>query len=267
MLALADALPGQLSEALRTMALTPDQLEAAICTASLQASRGAQSTGFDGSSLETTHAALVGRHATLREAQAAAIVERTRARFLEHVRISATPASGLDAEQKELKRTYVAGRRELEHEFGKVMRYRPIRELLSGAPGAVVRDLKPVWMMSPLSVADVLPLENDFDVVIVDEASQIPLEDAFPALVRGRQVIVVGDDKQLPPTSFFSSRQEATDDDDDGWATRRRRRVTRRASSSTRCARCPRRCWAGTTAAATSRSSASATAPSTRAGC
>src|SRR4030095_7802866 len=53
---------------------------------------------------------------------------------------------------------------------------------------------------------DTLPLAPDlFDVVIFDEASQIPVEEAVPALYRGPQVIVVGDEMQLPPTNFFSA--------------------------------------------------------------
>jgi predicted DNA-binding WGR domain protein len=76
----------------------------------------------------------------------------------------------------------------------------------------VVNDLKPIWLMSPLSVSDTLPLTSDlFDVVIFDEASQIPTEEAVPALCRSNQVIVVGDEMQLPPTSFFST---ALDEDD-----------------------------------------------------
>ena len=86
------------------------------------------------------------------------------------------------------------------------MRYRSIRELASGDTGLVVNDLKPIWLMSPLSVSDTLPLEPElFDVVIFDEASQIPTEEAVPALCRSRQVIIVGDEMQLPPTSFFST--------------------------------------------------------------
>ena len=62
--------------------------------------------------------------------------------------------------------------------------------------------------MSPLSVADVLPLEDAFDLVIFDEASQIPLENAVPAIHRASQVIVVGDRQQLPPTNFFAASLE-----------------------------------------------------------
>src|SRR5262249_39557675 len=68
---------------------------------------------------------------------------------------------------------------------------------------------------SPLSVSDTLPLAIDFvDVVIFDEASQIPLEEAVPSLFRGKQVIVVGDEMQLPPTDFFSSKRSAEDENE-----------------------------------------------------
>ena len=70
-----------------------------------------------------------------------------------------------------------------------------IRDLADDETGLVIRDLKPVWLMSPLSVSDTLPLQSDlFDVVIFDEASQIPTEEAVPALSRAQQIIVVGDE-------------------------------------------------------------------------
>lgn len=106
---------------------------------------------------------------------------------------------------------YQNGRKLLEHEFGKSMRYRPIRELVDGDSGLVVKDLKPIWLMSPLSVADTLPLDSSFvDVVIFDEASQVRLEEAIPSLFRGTQTIIVGDTMQLPPTNFFA--QNARDE-------------------------------------------------------
>ncbi|MCA9065897.1 MAG: hypothetical protein KDA96_22670, partial [Planctomycetaceae bacterium] len=151
---------------------------------------------------------------------AMAIREHCRQRFLEHVRISGASSGTLDSEQKEFKKLYGRGRRELEHEFGKSMRYKAIRELAAGDSGIVVRDLKPVWLMSPLSVSDTLPLASDlFDVVIFDEASQINLEEAVPSLFRAAQTIVVGDEMQLPPTSFFATSRDDEDEivfDEDG---------------------------------------------------
>lgn len=141
-----------------------------------------------------------------------AIRAKVRQKFLEHVNVAAQSASQLTAEQKEFKKSYSTGRRELEHEFGKSMRYKSIRDLAGDESGQVIQDLKPIWLMSPLSVSDTLPLDPDlFDVVIFDEASQIPLEQAIPAVYRAQQVIVVGDEMQLPPTTFFASGR--TDDE------------------------------------------------------
>ncbi|WP_197325742.1 AAA domain-containing protein [Ralstonia solanacearum] len=126
--------------------------------------------------------------------------------FAEHVGQSSLSATQLDAAGKAFKKSYATGRRELEHEFSKSMRHRSIRDLSDDETGLVINDLKPIWLMSPLSVSDTLPLSPDlFDVVIFDEASQIPTEEAVPALSRARQVVVVGDEMQLPPTSFFSA--------------------------------------------------------------
>ncbi len=95
------------------------------------------------------------------------------------------------------------------------MRYKPIRDLVSGDSGEVVKDLKPVWLMSPLSVSDTLPLDPDFfDVVIFDEASQLTLEEAIPSIFRASQCIVVGDEMQLPPTDFFSTKRSADEEEE-----------------------------------------------------
>jgi very-short-patch-repair endonuclease len=77
------------------------------------------------------------------------------------------------------------------------------RKLMATIP-TTLRRIKPCMLMSPLSVAQYLdPALPPFDVVVFDEASQIPPWDAIGAIARGRQVVVVGDSRQLPPTSFF----------------------------------------------------------------
>ena len=134
------------------------------------------------------------------------IIERVRAEFVEHHSIAGKPAAQLDSEQKELKKDFNKGRRVLEHEFGKTMRYKSIREMAADSSGRVILQIKPIWLMSPLSISDTMPLDVEhFDVVIFDEASQIKLEEAIPAVYRAEQVIVVGDEMQLPPTNFFSA--------------------------------------------------------------
>ncbi|HXS61442.1 MAG TPA: AAA domain-containing protein [Streptosporangiaceae bacterium] len=92
----------------------------------------------------------------------------------------------------------------------------PLRRLLDQTSD-VLFALKPCWAMSPLMVSQVLPATRLFDVVIFDEASQIVPADAIPAIMRGHQIVVAGDDRQLPPTNFFRQVGGAEDDsvDDD----------------------------------------------------
>lgn len=91
----------------------------------------------------------------------------------------------------------------LTRELAKRQQHLPVRQLAERMPNAP-RRLMPCLMMSPLSVAQYLPANaKQFDLVIFDEASQIPTWDAIGVIGRGRQVIVVGDPKQLPPTRFF----------------------------------------------------------------
>lgn len=102
----------------------------------------------------------------------------------------------------------------LRHEMGKKRAHLPLRELMAQIPEALTK-LTPCLLMSPLSIAQYLQAgANAFDLVIFDEASQIPVWDAIGAIARGRQVVMVGDPKQLPPTSFFDRAESGLDDED-----------------------------------------------------
>lgn len=94
----------------------------------------------------------------------------------------------------------------------------PIRVLLERA-GAAIQQLKPVFMMSPLSVAQFLkPGSIEFDLLVMDEASQIEPVDALGSVARAKQIVVVGDERQLPPTAFFKklTGEEDPEEDDEG---------------------------------------------------
>lgn len=202
-------LPTSVAQAVRELPLDFLQLEAAAARRSLQdAYRADRAVARFTAATRDEHVERLDEHCRQwRQANAEAVLARVRQEFLEHVSISSQPAAQLDAAQKEFKKSYIAGRRELEHEFSKSIRFKSIRDLAAGPSGAVIRDLKPVWLMSPLSVSDTLPLDESlFDVVIFDEASQITVEEAVPAIFRARQAIVVGDEMQLPPSDFFSAR-------------------------------------------------------------
>ena len=98
-------------------------------------------------------------------------------------------------------------------EAAKKSKHLSVRQLVHQAP-AVLCGLRPCWMMSPLQVAEMISADTElFDVVIFDEASQIPPAEAIGTLARAKQAVVAGDDRQLPPTNFFRS-QDADDDDD-----------------------------------------------------
>ena len=102
----------------------------------------------------------------------------------------------------------------IQHEIGKQKRHIPLRDLLLRA-GMAIQQIKPCWMMSPASVAQfVQPGGVTFDLVVIDEASQMKPEDALGAIGRCRQCVVVGDPQQLPPTSFFDHLDMSSDDDD-----------------------------------------------------
>lgn len=93
----------------------------------------------------------------------------------------------------------------LKRELAKQRRIMPLRKLFMSIPN-LISTLKPCFMMSPLSVSVFLEAQSyEFDLVIFDEASQVHTEDAIGAIMRGKQVIVVGDTKQLPPTNFFAT--------------------------------------------------------------
>ncbi|HLW63256.1 MAG TPA: DUF4011 domain-containing protein, partial [Flavobacterium sp.] len=80
-----------------------------------------------------------------------------------------------------------------------------IRRLFDQIPNLLPR-LKPCMLMSPISVAQYFDVNDEhFDLVIFDEASQLPTSESISALARAKQAIIVGDPKQMPPTSFFSS--------------------------------------------------------------
>ncbi|HEU4553462.1 MAG TPA: AAA domain-containing protein [Chitinophaga sp.] len=207
------ALPLPLQEVIRHIPLTPAQAEAAMAQASLQLILD-RHPGFAATTQHTLQQAVTEIDQTyqlLLQLNSDYIRAKRRQQFLQHYAISHTAATQLTPAQKAFKKQYAEGRRVLEHEMSKTMRFRSIREIASAESGLVLKDIKPVWLMSPLSVSDSLPPDHTlFDVVIFDEASQIPVEEGIPALFRAPQAIIAGDDKQMPPAQFF--RQQAATD-------------------------------------------------------
>lgn len=89
-----------------------------------------------------------------------------------------------------------------------------IRHLFEQIPD-ILTHFCPCMLMSPMSVAQFLEVRKDmFDLVIFDEASQIPTNEAVGAISRGQAVVIVGDTRQMPPTTFFTNNKTTEEEFD-----------------------------------------------------
>lgn len=160
---------------------------------------GAELAMLGGLTLQSARDAFVRIDKQLQELEAAAIVA---------ARLDDKPPYGIDRGPK-------SGWTELallENELGLRRPRTPLRDITVRA-GKALQTMKPVWMMSPTSAAQYIqPGSLTFDLLIVDEASQMRPEFAVSALMRANQFIVVGDANQLPPTDFFTA---GTDEDEE----------------------------------------------------
>jgi predicted DNA-binding WGR domain protein len=208
-------LPESVKDVLRKVPVTPLQAEAGMANKTLSHvyQNNKVFANTDMHAIEKAVRQIQHCYKQLLKVNADYIRAAVRQRFLNNVELSNIASSQLTPEQREFKKNYTEGRKILENEFNKSIRFKSIRELSAKESGLVLKDLKSVWLMSPLSVSDSLPVDiGFFDVVIFDEASQITLEEGIPALYRAKQTIIVGDDKQMPPTNFFAVRTEDPDD-------------------------------------------------------
>ena len=150
------------------------------------------------------HEQVIARFRELDEAHADLARLRLRARLADERRLAIANAP-IGSEMQELKRLV------------QLKRHKSIRHIVLTTGRALLRT-KPCWMMSPMSASQYIDEVNLFDTVIFDEASQVCVEDAVCAILRGKQLIVVGDAKQLPPTRFFAKSLADEDEDDDNAA-------------------------------------------------
>ncbi len=94
--------------------------------------------------------------------------------------------------------------RDLLHQVSKKRKRWPIRKLVEIFSDELFR-LLPCWMASPETVSALFSSQDEFDLVIFDEASQCTVEKGLPALLRGKQVVIAGDSMQLPPSNFYET--------------------------------------------------------------
>lgn len=130
-----------------------------------------------------------------------------------HIQTSAAaPAQRLRLAQSDVDGSEVSS---LRRELQKRKRIKPLRKLFGEIPHAL-QALKPCMLMSPVSVSTYLkPGVVSFDLVVFDEASQLPTSEAIASILRAKQVVVAGDQNQLPPTSFFRANVELMEDEED----------------------------------------------------
>lgn len=134
---------------------------------------------------------------------------------LERERLSENVTSILATHLSQVPQGAMGEMRVIRGEIGKKRGHLALRRLFERA-GTAIQRIKPVLLMSPISVAQFLPPGVlNFDLLVIDEASQVRPEDALGAIARAKQIVVVGDKKQLPPSSFFDRLASGEDDNED----------------------------------------------------
>lgn len=140
------------------------------------------------------------------ELMAAKITRKIKNDFDQYNTLINTPTAKLSEEEKLLKKKLKVGKSILIKEFSKTRQHPTLRELVKTEAFYWIRVLKPVWLTNPTRLAKLFPLEIElFDVCIMDEASQMPLQNGFGALLRSKYAIIAGDEQQMNPTSYFKS--------------------------------------------------------------
>lgn len=97
--------------------------------------------------------------------------------------------------------------RDLTHQITKKRQIWPLRKVIQQFESEIF-DLIPCWMASPEAVSAIFPMQQIFDLVIFDEASQCFSEQGIPAMYRGNQVVITGDKMQLSPFDLYKVRWE-----------------------------------------------------------
>lgn len=200
---------------LQTKSLKLEQLQSLLAEKSIQNyfSKNLSHRNFNMDFIQNCIRKIKNKYDELMMVNGNFIIEKQKSNFKELIKKSELSISGMSDKEKQDKRNLIEARKILENEFGKSIRFKSIRELATSESRELIRELKPVWLMSPLSVSDTLPINQDyFDVVIFDEASQITLEEGLPPIYRAKQVIIVGDEMQMPPSNFFGSSSSNQDD-------------------------------------------------------
>ena len=141
------------------------------------------------------------------------LIENQARKFTDLQRLLNVPLSKLSEAEKSLRAELRKGKSILVKEFAKTRNHLSIRELRSSEAKYWVDVLKPIQLSNPSSLASIFPMEKDqFDLVIFDEAGQIPMSYALGALQRAKRVLIAGDHQQMSPSSYFKQSEEVVID-------------------------------------------------------
>jgi DNA polymerase IIIc chi subunit len=134
-------------------------------------------------------------------------------KFAQFQHILSAPVKKLSAEEKEMRGILRKGKSILVKEFAKTRQHLSIRDLRKSEARLWVDVLKPIQLSNPSSLASIYPMETgQFDLLIFDEAGQIPMSYALGALQRAKRVVVAGDHQQMSPSSYFKKSDDVVVD-------------------------------------------------------
>ncbi len=163
-------------------------------------------SSFSGEELKQRVEQLLTEQANEHQLVAQTILQQVKQQLDEYSKLLNTPAQRLTAEEKMLKQQLKKGKALLVKEFAKSRQHPTMRELLQSEANLWIKALKPVWLTNPTSLAKAFPLQtNLFDMCIVDEASQMPVQNGLGALHRCQYAIIAGDEQQMSPTNYFQA--------------------------------------------------------------
>lgn len=163
-------------------------------------------SSFSSEELKKKIVAFIAAEKKENQLMAAKITRNIKDGFDNYTTLINTPSVKLTAEEKELKKKLKVGKSILIKEFSKSRQHPTLRELVQTEAFYWIRILKPIWLTNPSRLAKIFPLEKElFDVCIMDEASQMPLQNGLGALQRSKYVIIAGDEQQMNPTAYFKS--------------------------------------------------------------
>jgi hypothetical protein len=167
---------------------------------------------FDGEQLTSKIENIISLQKDEHKSFAESIMDTIQARFEDYHELLQTPARKLSETDKERKKELRKGKSILVKAFGKSRSFPSVRDLLQSEAAPWIKLLHPLFLCSPYSVARSLPITTRFDLVIFDEASQIPLPHALGSVNRGARIVIAGDQQQMAPQFYFQKKSTQSSD-------------------------------------------------------